>query len=401
VFIPKETVTDRETLYRRVWETPMRHLAKEFGISDVGLAKICKAHSIPKPGLGYWAKRAHGKAPRKRKLPTGHDNLSICIRSSPPKLGSDLEIQTIVVAAELTDPHHLVSAAKKSMSRRKRDESGVITPKAPRRLDISVTPEQLDRALRVMDALVKALQAMKWPISLVKVEERVEVSGRPYFVDHARELPPERYKTCVRVNGEQMEISLSEKWKQVPFDPEDRKRRGLYERHWYFNPPKYDLVPSGRLVLKIENASSTGVRQNWRDTEKSRLEDKLGQFLTGLDVASKTLRLEREERRRAEEQRQIAMARQRDLEERRVYEQKLVEDLEEMATNWDRANRIGEFLMAVGDAFPEESRSPRVTAWLDWATRYVRRLDPLSAPDSVPKLLEPDRLPNEAVSTSL
>jgi hypothetical protein len=32
----------REELYEKVWSRPMRSLAKEWGISDVGLAKICK-----------------------------------------------------------------------------------------------------------------------------------------------------------------------------------------------------------------------------------------------------------------------------------------------------------------------------------------------------------------------
>jgi len=51
----------RRQLYDKVWTTPMRHLAKEYGISDVGLAKICKKHDIPRPGVGYWAKLEFGK----------------------------------------------------------------------------------------------------------------------------------------------------------------------------------------------------------------------------------------------------------------------------------------------------------------------------------------------------
>jgi hypothetical protein len=31
-------------------------------MSDVGFAKICKKLGIPRPGLGYWAKKAAGKA---------------------------------------------------------------------------------------------------------------------------------------------------------------------------------------------------------------------------------------------------------------------------------------------------------------------------------------------------
>ena len=37
----------REELYKRVWSTPMSKLAADFGLSDVGLAKVCKRHKIP------------------------------------------------------------------------------------------------------------------------------------------------------------------------------------------------------------------------------------------------------------------------------------------------------------------------------------------------------------------
>jgi hypothetical protein len=51
----------REELYDQVWKTPMRLLAKSYSISDVGLAKVCKRHNIPRPSLGYWAKKQAGK----------------------------------------------------------------------------------------------------------------------------------------------------------------------------------------------------------------------------------------------------------------------------------------------------------------------------------------------------
>ena len=46
----------RAELYEKVWATPVRTLAKEFGMSDVGLAKICRKHDIPIPPLGIGAK---------------------------------------------------------------------------------------------------------------------------------------------------------------------------------------------------------------------------------------------------------------------------------------------------------------------------------------------------------
>jgi hypothetical protein len=52
---------NRERLYEEVWSEPVMVVAKKYRLSDVGLAKICKKLNIPRPGLGYWAKKAAGK----------------------------------------------------------------------------------------------------------------------------------------------------------------------------------------------------------------------------------------------------------------------------------------------------------------------------------------------------
>ena len=49
---------DREVLYDRVWQAPLRTVAREYGVSDVALAKTCRKLNVPVPGRGYWAKRA-------------------------------------------------------------------------------------------------------------------------------------------------------------------------------------------------------------------------------------------------------------------------------------------------------------------------------------------------------
>lgn len=44
----------RDSLYEQVWSVPLRSLARQYGLSDVGLAKTCKRMSVPVPGRGYW-----------------------------------------------------------------------------------------------------------------------------------------------------------------------------------------------------------------------------------------------------------------------------------------------------------------------------------------------------------
>jgi hypothetical protein len=53
MFSAGERTVPRAELYQRVWTSPLRTLAKEFGVSDVGLAKICEKHQIPRPEQGH------------------------------------------------------------------------------------------------------------------------------------------------------------------------------------------------------------------------------------------------------------------------------------------------------------------------------------------------------------
>ena len=57
---------DRQELYDRVWSVPMWTLCKEYGVSDVALAKTCRRLHVPVPGRGYWAMLAAGKSTQPR-----------------------------------------------------------------------------------------------------------------------------------------------------------------------------------------------------------------------------------------------------------------------------------------------------------------------------------------------
>ena len=84
-----ETLT-RERLYALVWETPMSKLAPTFGLSDNGLAKICRANDIPYPPRGYWAKKEAGQhvAQTPLRKTKGKAYRDILLRASPPRARS-------------------------------------------------------------------------------------------------------------------------------------------------------------------------------------------------------------------------------------------------------------------------------------------------------------------------
>jgi integrase len=76
----------REDLYKLVWTSPVSEVAVRFGISDVGLAKICGRSNIPVPGRGHWASVETGgpmKQPILPPAPAGSPQL-IRIRGRKP-----------------------------------------------------------------------------------------------------------------------------------------------------------------------------------------------------------------------------------------------------------------------------------------------------------------------------
>ena len=64
-------VVERRKLYEQVWTLPGSQLSALYGISDVGLAKVCRRYNIPRPPRGYWVRLAAGKHVHKPKLPRG------------------------------------------------------------------------------------------------------------------------------------------------------------------------------------------------------------------------------------------------------------------------------------------------------------------------------------------
>lgn len=61
----------REELFTLFWEKPTRDVAKELGVSDVAVGKLCVRLQVPKPPRGYWANlRSERLRDARRSLPS-------------------------------------------------------------------------------------------------------------------------------------------------------------------------------------------------------------------------------------------------------------------------------------------------------------------------------------------
>lgn len=53
----------RTELYSAIWSAPMQVVSQSLGVSDTGLAKICKKANVPAPYRGYWRQLKTGHSP--------------------------------------------------------------------------------------------------------------------------------------------------------------------------------------------------------------------------------------------------------------------------------------------------------------------------------------------------
>src|SRR6267142_1911716 len=165
-------VLKREALYELVWAEPVRTVARRHGVSDVALAKACRKMHIPLPERGHWAKVAAGKKAKRPNLPALKQGEPVeyrlprvaTIQATLPsdvmavlnqKLAPENHIE---VAEQLADPHPLVQEAHTVLGKAKPIKGGLLQRLDRRCLDLQVSPALLDRSLRIMDALLKALE---------------------------------------------------------------------------------------------------------------------------------------------------------------------------------------------------------------------------------------------------
>ncbi|MCP3669456.1 MAG: hypothetical protein GY814_03265 [Gammaproteobacteria bacterium] len=352
----KEAIITREELFIKVWLTPISKLALEFGLSDVGLAKICKRMEVPRPKRGYWQKIEAGKTHQRSELPPlsskGVGKVAIYPTRKMPKPSSgEIEIEHISCPDNLVNPHPLTSKTLHALKNGKIGDRNILIPRNKIYLDIRVTKDCVERACLIMDTLVKALVYHNFTIKIKK--------GDPA-------------RTLVVVQGEEIEIGIDEKIKSVDhvLTPKEKTEYGGYIG-W---TPRFDHVPTGNLTLKIRNAIYLGIRQSWSDGKIQIIENCLGTFITGLHHAAYVIKEHRQECEQREKER-AERNRQWHENQRLVnIEKQKIEKLSSDIESWQTAENIRRYIEEVKRASIE---TDGLEIWVEWALGYAAKIDPI------------------------
>ena len=167
----QDSTWNRQELYEKVWQFPLRTLAAEYGISDVGLAKVCRKLEIPLPGLGHWTKIACGQCIARPSLPA-MERVPVLIRqmrkSETPILPDDApKLERIEsLSAAKTPPvtkamlaHPLIEKTRLLLNEAaSRDGEKLWATREAEWLDLRVTKRCLARALGIMAGIIHMLE---------------------------------------------------------------------------------------------------------------------------------------------------------------------------------------------------------------------------------------------------
>lgn len=323
----------RQQLYEQVWQRPLREVARELGISDVGLGKACRRLAIPLPGRGYWAKVAAGREltpiplPKASNVPSQISFTSVeppPPREAPPPVPPKKlqHVEAPLVLSTLQAPHPLVKELQRALRKQDVDTHGLRTVNMPRGCSITVSPERQERALAILDTLLLRLKSAG-----ARVVERPAERHRD---------EPSRY---LSLDCEEVHISLREPYRQkrkTEAELEDERRAG---NSW---PAKYWYFPSGRLTLCIDNYPQRH-EATWSDG-KAPLEESLSDILPALLALPDALKEQRRKDREAELARLEEDRRRAEAKRQQERRQQCLADLLSEAQRWQQHASLTAYL---------------------------------------------------------
>ena len=371
---------NREKLYEEVWAKPVVQVAVQYGVSDVAIHKICKSLNVPVPPRGYWAKLRAGEKIKKPPLPavkgiiekTGSKTFEgIKVPISPQQTLAFLtedESQKVLLAAEQiqvsdedTKIHKKIRAYQSKIrewNKNDRKPEGAqrgfknYTNRPPFLAGV-ISNETLPRVYRILDVLYR----------------QIEMLGGSVNDDLSLQIGNEHVSLEIFEAQDEIKHEITRQEAQELIIYEDAMRHNK----WASKPNirKYDYIFNGKLRICI--------RQNryYRDSEKEKVESRLGDMLIELYEESEVVRKNREA---------YEVAKRKESEEKRIREERKIRYNEEvdktialtnMAQDYDMACKIRAYINALEPQVDMEDE--KTAEFIDWAKKKADWLDPAVA----------------------
>lgn len=376
----KYNVYNREKLYEEVWSKPVVQVAVQYGVSDVAIHKVCKSLNVPVPPRGYWARIRSGEKIKRTPLPatkgiteiTGSKTFEGVKEPIAPQRAlaflSEDERRKVLLAAEnirLPDENaRLHSKIRAYHSKVKEWNKNDMRPEGSQKgfrnystrppfLAGVISNETLPRVYRILDALYR----------------QVEILGGSVNDDLSLTIRNEYVSLEIFEAQDEVKHEITRQEAQALIVYEDAKRHNK----WASQPNirKFDYVFNEMLRICIRQS------RYFRDSDKEKVESRLGDMLIELFEESEVVRKNREayesEKRREEEEKKRR-------EERKIRYNEEVDKttaLTNMAQDYDLACKIRAYINALEPKV--DMNDEKTSEFIDWAKKKADWFDPTVA----------------------
>ncbi len=419
------TEDERTKLYNEVWSEPVTTVAERYGISDNGLRKRCIKLQIPLPPIGYWAKLKAGAKVPKPKLPVLKVKEETIVLKN---VKNEHEMELIDFGGQSTEElkkldgldvftprsreafakwcgkihvskkgdsfHPLILEYQKEIEYRKvRDKEHQFRdmfqfrdvtyfPKVKYRanqvvLPISVSDKQSNRACRIVDTLIKAVEELNGKVKL----------GSPHYSQ--REATDCVFITLFKDSFSfQVNETMAKRRAVIAAMPPENRTREF--------KPMYEKVFTGKLELELKRTSDCWEKDKLEqvltltDSAEKSIEEQLGEAFQWMVKTIQEAKIawtiqtreeeirarERERQRTLEEEKQKKLQAILDMEKR---QKQLVENIEQQMTGWFKAQKLRQYADEI-EAYAKQVVDPDEKESLDRYVKLVRRKAETSDP---------------------
>ncbi|WP_312338001.1 hypothetical protein [Anaerospora hongkongensis] len=418
---------ERTKLFNEIWNEPMTTVSQRYGLSDNGLRKRCLSLDIPVPPRGYWAKIKAGlQVPAKPTLPTLKVKKQAFVLKDKKQ---EREIEFIDISSQSTEVlktlagmdvlqqqsqedftnwcrriqvpkkvdlyHPLIIEYQEEIEYRKaRDKEHKFhdhfrytdisfkskvkyrenTPVLP----ILVSDKQLQRAFRIIDTLIKAVENLEGKVTVDKSSYR-----------------PKEAKDNVSITVFQSLVSfqvteIMSKRRDVMANMSEEKKIREFR-------PLYEKIFTGMLEIELKQISSSWEKDKTqrlfilKDSTELPLESQIGEMVQFMFKAAQEAKLDRiirereveEKRKECEHRREIEQEEQRKLQAQIAQEKRqkqLVANIEQQMDDWFKAQRLRQYAEALEEyaiAISDEVTKERLSAYIVLVRQKAEGCDPV------------------------
>lgn len=405
----------RKQIYDDIWELSVAGVARKYNLNYARLIESCKSNNIPFPSSGYWTRRNMGKDVSSEIIALDGEedelialitNDSVVKRIKKAKTDTATTVQNVVVESKVQVAEERVETADKTLDISINGILEFLDEEERSKIIATACSLEINEDAKLHRVLVQYKKKITaYNDELKKAQSREYYNPRydkpanePEFFKEVSEDGIKRFMgilnalyraietlggtvnddLSVKIQSDVVRFRVAESKDKVKHELTKKEAQELirYEderkRHSWASKPQirqYDHVYNGKIRIVF------GEKSYIRDSEKEKLEDRLGYILISLYEKSEENRIDRERREEEQRKRDEEARRQEEIRKRKENEIKLTKELANKAEDYRIASEIRSYI----NAMIESGNEAATPEWIEWARQKADWYDPTIA----------------------